>query len=222
MNHKIIITATLGTVVVATTAHSCMALATTSVGLSIIKKILTGGISKGMTIFKDKNAFMSNELINQAMPSQLKSINSTLEKLGLSNLVSKEKEYIAEAAAFAANISEPILLNGVNNLTTDDTARIAQGGSGIATQILREKTESQLIAALAPKVEEKLNEFGIVKSINTALKGNNIIGSLLGQSNSQDASSLSKLASQQMVNGLFSIISNYEKQNTDLLTNALK
>lgn len=222
MNHKTIIIATVGTLAIATTAQSCMAVATTGIGLSIIKKILTGGINSGMTIFKDKNAFVNNDLINQAMPAPLKSINSTLESLGLSSLVKKEREYIAEAAAFTANLAEPILLNGVNSLTTDDTARIAQGGTGIATQILREKTESQLIAALAPKVDQKLNEYGIVKTINTALKGNDILGSLLGQTNNSNTSQLSTLASQQMVNGLFSIIANYEKQNTDLLSNALK
>ena len=65
------------------------------------KKILIGGISKGLGIFKDKDSFLANGLIDKALPDQLKSINSTLEKIGLSNLVSKEKSYIADAAASA-------------------------------------------------------------------------------------------------------------------------
>ncbi|MGL6037720.1 MAG: DUF4197 family protein, partial [Soonwooa sp.] len=179
MRPRFIITATIATVAVAGVSHSCVALATSSIGLSIIKKILIGGITSGVSTFQNKEAFMSNSLIDQAMPSQLRSINSTLTSLGLSNLVNKEKEYIAEAAAFTSKLAEPILINGVNSLTTDDAARIAQGSPGIASQILREKTESQLVAALAPEVDKKLNEFGIVKTINTALKGNNILGSLL-------------------------------------------
>ncbi|MFN3021120.1 DUF4197 family protein [Chryseobacterium sp. TY3] len=223
MRPRFIITATIATLTVAGVSHSCVALATSSIGLSIIKKILIGGITSGVSTFQNKEAFMSNSLIDQAMPSQLRSINSTLTSLGLSNLVNKEKEYIAEAAAFTSKLAEPILINGVNSLTTDDAARIAQGSPGIATQILREKTESQLVAALAPEVDKKLNEFGIVKTINTALKGNNILGSLLGQnSNSVSASMLSSLASQQLVNGMFALITNYEKQNTEVLTNALK
>ncbi len=223
MRPRFIITATIATVAVAGVSHSCVALATSSIGLSIIKKILIGGITSGVSTFQNKEAFMSNSLIDQAMPSQLRSINSTLTSLGLSNLVNKEKEYIAEAAAFTSKLAEPILINGVNSLTTDDAARIAQGSPGIASQILREKTESQLVAALAPEVDKKLNEFGIVKTINTALKGNNILGSLLGQNtNSVSASMLSSLASQQLVNGMFALITNYEKQNTEVLTNALK
>ncbi|QIG89122.1 DUF4197 domain-containing protein [Chryseobacterium sp. POL2] len=224
MRHKFIITATLGTIAIAGVSQSCVALATSSIGLSIIKRILVGGISSGLSTFKDKNAFLSNNLIDQAMPSQLRSINATLSGLGLSSLVQKEKEYIAEAAAFTSNLAEPILINGVNSLTTNDAERIAQGGSGIATQILREKTESQLIATLAPKVDEKLNEYGIIKTINTALKGNNLLGNLFGgnSSSNNNASMISNLATQQMVNGLFALISNYEKQNADVLNNAFK
>ncbi|WP_300671761.1 DUF4197 family protein [Soonwooa sp.] len=223
MRPKYIITASLATIAIASVPQSCVALATSSIGLSIIKKILIGGISSGTSIFKDKNAFMSNNLIDQAMPSQLRSINSTLTSLGLSNLVQKEKEYIADAAAFTSNLAEPILINGVNSLTTDDAARIAQGGSGIATQVLKEKTQSQLVAAIAPEVDKKLNEYGIIKTINTALKGNNLLGSLLGQSNNNpNASMLSNLASEQLVNGMFALIGNYEKQNTDMIKNAVK
>ena len=42
--------------------QSCMTIATT-VGLSVLKKILIGGVSKGLGIFKDKNSFLGNELI---------------------------------------------------------------------------------------------------------------------------------------------------------------
>ena len=108
----------LGSVgIITTTTQSCMTIATT-VGLSVLKKILIGGVSKGLEIFKDKNSFLGNELINAALPQQLKDINSTLEKLGLSNLVQKEKGYIADAAAFIAPIAEPILINAINDMTS--------------------------------------------------------------------------------------------------------
>ena len=71
------------TATIITTTQSCVAVATT-VGLSLIKKILIGGITKGLGIFKDKDSFLANGLIDKALPDQLKSINSTLEKIGLS------------------------------------------------------------------------------------------------------------------------------------------
>lgn len=121
------------------------------------------------------------------------------------------------------NISEPILTNAVNSLTSEDVARIAEGGQGMATQVLKEKTSEQLIAAISPKVEEKLNQFGIVKSVNTALQGNALLGSLLGgnTTNLSSTGGISRLASEQMVDGLFNIVEDYEKQNYQQIYQAL-
>lgn len=222
MKNNTVIVATMAFVTIGTTTQSCVALATSSVGLALIKQILLGGITKSLNIFSDKNSFLSNQLIDAAMPQQLKDINNTLQKLGLSNLVEKEKEYIAQAAAFTVETSRPILINAVNNLTAEDAGRIAQGGTGVATQILRERTSQQLMAAIAPKVDAKLNEYGIVKSLNSALAGSNLLGGLLGGQNSTVTGGISKLASEQMVNGLFSLIQNHEQQNSTSILNAVK
>ncbi|MCY1692771.1 hypothetical protein OVA29_21915 [Exiguobacterium sp. SL14] len=47
---------------------------------------------------------------------------------------------------------------------------------GTATLILKEKLSQQLIAAITPKVEEQLNQYGIVKSINTDFIRQQFIG----------------------------------------------
>lgn len=52
--------------------QSCTAIATSAVGVAVIKKVLLGGVSKGMKVFKDKNAFLQSPLIDSAMPSGLK------------------------------------------------------------------------------------------------------------------------------------------------------
>lgn len=216
---SVAIAATVGT------AQSCMAIATSSFGLNIIKKILLGGITKSLGIFKNKQAFLENDLIDQAMPSQLRSINNILSQIA-PGLVAKEKDYIAQAAAYTVNISEPILINAVNSLTADDVTRIANGAPGTATQVLKEKSASQIAAAIMPKVDEKLNQFGIVSSINTALQGSNLLGSIFGN-NHQGAANvsatggLSRYASEQMVDGLFNLIENYERQNSAEIKSAL-
>lgn len=203
------------------TVNSCVALATSTVGIAIIKQVLLGGITKGVGIFKNKDSFLQNNLIDQAMPKSLRDINSVLEKVA-PNLVAKERDYIAQAASYTVHISEPILVNAVNSLTKEDVTRMAQGNSGIATQILKEKTSAQLIAAITPKVDEKLNEFGIVKTINTALQGNSILSGILGNQSTNTASGgISRLASEQMVNGLFNIIEDHEKQNSQKILDAL-
>lgn len=222
MKTKTIIVSMITAATVATTANSCVALATSSIGMAIIKQVLLGGITKGLTTFKDKDAFLKSPLINEAMPASLKEINSLLNKVSPS-LVDKEKDYIASAASYIANTSEPILTNAVHNLTQDDIAKIAQGGKGAATMVLKEKTSSQLVAAIAPKVDQKLNEFGIVNTINTALKGSSLLNGLLGNQNTNNLATagFSQLVTEQLVNGLFNIIQNHEEQNTNQISKAL-
>ncbi|RNA62727.1 DUF4197 family protein [Chryseobacterium nematophagum] len=212
----------LGTgAVITTTIHSCSSLATTDLGISVIKKFLLGGIDKGMGIYSNKDAFLQNNLIDKALPKELKNINSILEKIAPS-LVTQEKEYIAQAASYTVNISKPILVEAVNSLNAQDVSRIIQGEKGTATLILKEKTHQKLIAAIAPKIDEKLNEYGIAKTINTALSGNNLLGNLLGgNTNSVNAGGLSQLASEQLVNGLFNIVEDYEIQNSKALLGPL-
>ena len=223
MKRNTILVATMAVATLGTTTQSCLALATSSVGLAVLKQILLGGITKGLNIFSDKDSFMANQLIDAALPQQLKDLNSTLQKLGLNSLVQKEKQYIAQAAAFTVDVSRPILVNAVNSLTAEDAARIVQGGSGTATQILKERTSEQLMAAIAPKVDAKLNEFGLVSSLNSALQGSNILGSILGTQSSTNSltGGISRFASEQMVNGLFNIIESHEQQNATTIMNSL-
>ena len=223
MRRNTILVATMAVATLGTTTQSCLALATSSVGLAVLKQILLGGITKGLNIFSDKDSFMANQLIDAALPQQLKDLNSTLQKLGLNSLVQKEKQYIAQAAAFTVDVSRPILVNAVNSLTAEDAARIVQGGSGAATQILKERTSEQLMAAIAPKFDAKLNEFGLVSSLNSALQGSNILGNILGGQDSTNSltGGISRFASQQMVNGLFNIIESHEQQNATTIMNSL-
>jgi len=200
--------------VITTTVQSCTTLATTDLGLAVIKRILIGGINKGANIYGNKDAFLQNNLVDKALPKQLRDINSTLEKIA-PNIVAKEREYIAEAAVYTVNIAKPILETAVNSLNAQDVTRIIQGEKGTATLILKEKTQTQLIQAIAPRVEQELNKYGIAKTINTALSGSNLLGSLFGGSSSNvNAGGLSMLASEQIVNGLFNIIEDHEKQNS--------
>lgn len=202
--------------IILSTTQSCLAVATSGIGISIIKNVLLGGINKAVGIFSNKSAFLNNDLIEQALPQQLRDVNKILEKVSPS-LLAKEKDFIAESAAYTVNLSAPILKDAVNTLNADDVTRIMQGEKGMGTKILKEKTYTQLVAAIKPKVDEKLSEFGIVGSINTALQGSNILGSLLGNSGTKNLGDggLSTLAAEQLVDGLFKIVEKHEIDNHD-------
>lgn len=51
MKNNTIVMATMAVAVVGTSVQSCAAIATSSVGIAIIKQVLLGGISSGMAVF---------------------------------------------------------------------------------------------------------------------------------------------------------------------------
>lgn len=87
-----------------TTTQSCMAIATSGIGLTIIKQILLGGITKGLGILKNKDSFLANNLIDQAMPKTLRDINGILEKIA-PNLVAKRKRLHCTSCSFYCKFS---------------------------------------------------------------------------------------------------------------------
>ena len=78
MRRNTFLVATMAIVTLAPVTQSCVALATSSVGLAVLKQILLGGITKGLNIFSNKDSFLANQLIDAAMPQQLKDINLSL------------------------------------------------------------------------------------------------------------------------------------------------
>ena len=72
----VIITSVAVAAVGVAAVQSCTAIATSAIGVAVIKRVLLGGVSKGMKVFKDKNAFLRSPLIDSAMPSGLKKMNS--------------------------------------------------------------------------------------------------------------------------------------------------
>ena len=77
MKRNTILVATMAVATLGTTTQSCLALATSSVGLAVLKQILLGGITKGLNIFSDKDSFMANQLIDAALPQQLRDLKRT-------------------------------------------------------------------------------------------------------------------------------------------------
>ena len=195
--------------------QSCMALATTDIGMAIVKRILLRGIDRAANTYSNKQAFMQSDLVERALPKNLRDIYNTLQRVAPS-LVTKQKENVASAAAYTVGVAKPILVNTVNNLTADDVRRIVQNGKGGATQVLMEKSSQQLVQAIAPRVEQELNKYGLAKTINTALSGSNILGGLLGGNrNEVSTSALSSLVSEQIVTGMYNIIRQTEEESSN-------
>ncbi|MDR3273442.1 MAG: DUF4197 domain-containing protein [Flavobacteriaceae bacterium] len=193
----------------------------TANSLAVVQQILTASTNQGFSILGNTDSFLTNALIEAVIPEDLKKINTNLQNLGLSSLVEKEKQYIGQAAVSSVAIAKPIVTQAIQEITISDAIGIATGGKGAATEYLKNKTQSKLIAAIQPQVESQLQANGITSLINNAAKGTNLlntIGSIFGKSQTTStdlSSSISQYASEQIVNGLFEVSKDYEKKNTN-------
>ncbi|MGM5629956.1 DUF4197 domain-containing protein [Apibacter raozihei] len=194
---------------------------TSTAGLNTVKQMMTSSTNQGFSVLGNSNSFITNALIEAVMPDELKKINTKLENLGLSSLVTKEKEYIGKAAESSVNVAKPIITSAIQEMTISDAVSILSGGKGAATEYLKNKTQSKLIAAIQPQVESQLNSNGLTSLINNATKDKSVksaIDALLGNkqssTNSNVSSSISQYASQQIVDGLFEVAKDYEMKNS--------
>lgn len=201
---------------------------TAGFGLQAVQFALNGGLNNVVSLFNDPKSFISNALIDAAMPKELKDINKSLTDVGLGSLVDKEKNMIAGVAKSTVSTAEPILKNAINNLTAQDVATIAMGGKGAATKILREKTEAQLVQALTPVVSKQVSQLGLNNVLNNALLGEkgkaitSILGAVAGVKTTGNVSqNIDTYVTQQLTDGIYKVIEDSEAKTRSNPTNIL-
>lgn len=203
--------------------NSCDTLNTTgntsqngNVALNTVQSVLNNGTQEAFSVFGDSNEFMTNALIDAAMPQKLKDINNKLESLGLSSVVAKEKALISDIANASITAAKPIVTKAINEMTTQDAIAIISGGKDAATSYLKDKTYNDLTTAIAPVVTDKTESLGINSLLNNALGGNNsslngVLGAVLGTGSTASGSEqLNDAVTKQLVDGLFNIVAQTE------------
>ena len=63
-------------------------------GVGALQNLLFNASSQGFNILGNPQEFMTNALIESAMPEELRKVNNTLESVGLGNLVKKENNIL--------------------------------------------------------------------------------------------------------------------------------
>ncbi len=237
MKKNILSFALLGSIILGTTNCSTMGTSTgtttgkSNIALNTVQNTLTGGLNNALSIFGDAQDFLTNALIEAAMPQELKDLNEKLNNLGLSQIVDKEKVMIGEIARTSVSTARPIVEDAINNMTTQDAISIISGGKGAATQFLKGQSATQLTEALSPVVTSKMNQLGVNNLLENALGGNNALNSILGavlNGNQNTSTSLTQnlndVVTQQLVDGLFNIIEDAEnntRNNPEGLLNSI-
>ncbi|APD07842.1 hypothetical protein UJ101_02342 [Flavobacteriaceae bacterium UJ101] len=221
MKNNIVQFALIGGILLGATSCSTMGTSTgttlgnSNVALSTVQNTLNGGLNNALNIFGDSQNFLSNALIQAAMPKELKDINSKLTDLGLNQIVDQEEAMIGQIASASVSTAKPIVENAINSMTPQDAINIISGGKGAATQFLKDKSYTQLVDAISPVVSSQMDQLGVNNLLGNALGGNNalnsILGSVLGGNQSTSLTqNLNGAVTQQLVDGLFNVVEDAE------------
>jgi len=116
-----------------------------------------------------KDGFNSDEAIHIPLPKTLKTVQSTLTKFGMGDLMNDLELKLNRAAEAATPEAKALFLNAVKEMSFEDVQKIYNGPEDSATQYLRSKTGQDLQSKMRPIIENSLNSVGAVSAYDKAI-----------------------------------------------------
>jgi len=162
--------------VLAPTDSSSTPSLTNSEVISGLKEALNVGIKNSVSLTSVTDGFMKNNDIRLPFPAEADKVRQKALDWGLDGQVQKFELTLNRAAEEATKEALPIFKNAILGMSVQDGFAILNGGDGAATKFLKNKTNSALITAFAPKVESAISKVKltdvwepIISKYNTAM-----------------------------------------------------
>jgi len=134
-----------------------------------LKEALRVGTETVVGQLGQRDGFNGDEVIHIPLPSQLSSVKSMLDKVGMAGLMDDLETKLNRAAEAATPEAKALFLDAIKEMSFEDAKRIYNGPDDAATQYLREKMNDPLERALRPLIENSLSEVGAVQAYDNAM-----------------------------------------------------
>lgn len=125
-----------------------------------LKEALNNGISKQVTKLAATDGFYKNEAVKILLPDELKKVDSSLRKIGLSSLADEGLKVLNRAAEDAVKEATPIFVDAVKNMTFADAKTILMGNENSATSYLQNTTSTALYGKFNPVIKNSFTKVG--------------------------------------------------------------
>lgn len=184
---------------------------TTSEIIAGLKEALVVGATNSSTLASKPDGFQLNNAIRIPFPAEAVAVKNSLEKAGLSRLVTDFEKSLNRAAEEAAKKALPIFKEAITSMTFSDARTILSGSDSAATVYLKNKTGSALTAEFAPVVKTALNTVDVTRYWNPVVTAYNSIQTMTGGSKMVNPD-LTAYVTQKALDGLFYLIGQEEKK----------
>ncbi len=185
-----------------------------------LKQALQSGITNQVSSLTKKDGFFKNELVKIFLPEELKKVDRTLRRIGLSSLADEGLKVLNRAAEDAVGEATPIFVNAIKGLTFTDAKNILLGNKEAATSYLKTKTNQTLYAKFNPVINNSFKKVGadqiwsnLITKYNALPLTNNVNPDLTDYVTKQALKGVFKMVSKEELK----IRSNINSRSTDLL-----
>lgn len=128
-----------------------------------LKEALNNGITKQVSKLTAVDGFYRNEAVKILLPEELKKVDSSLRKIGLSSLADEGLKILNRAAENAVKEATPIFVDAVKNMTFTDAKNILMGNENSATSYLQNSTSTALYGKFNPVIKSSFTKVGADK-----------------------------------------------------------
>jgi hypothetical protein len=183
-------------------------LSDTQIGAGL-KDALNVGAKNTITILSKKDGFFSNPSAKIPLPEGLRKMEPALRKLGLGPKLDEFVLSMNRAAEKAAPQAATIFSSAIADMSFDDVQKIYKGGNTAATEYLKSKTSSKLLAQFHPAVSHAMNDYAVTKKfeeITAKARTLPVVGKYAG------GMDISKYVSSKSLEGLFKVLAQQEEK----------
>ena len=176
-----------------------------------LKEALHNGITKQVSKLTVIDGFYKNEAVKILLPEELRKVDASLRKIGLSSLADEGLKVLNRAAEDAVKEATPIFVDAVRNMSFTDATSILMGNENSATTYLQSSTSTALYGKFNPVIRNSLSKVGADKVWENIITKYNSIP-LIRKVNPD----LNDYVTNQAMNGVFKMVALEEK---DIRTN---
>lgn len=173
-----------------------------------LKEALYVGATNSTSLTSKTNGFYLNPLIRIPFPPEAMKVKNVVEQLGLKSMVGEFEQSLNRAAEEASKKALPIFKNAIVNMSINDGMSILHGSDNAASEYLKSKTESAMIAEFTPVVKNAIQKVNVTKYWNPIASTYNKTTLITGES--QINPNLDEYITHKTLDGLFYLISQEE------------
>ena len=134
-----------------------------------LKEALRVGSDTVVSKLGKPDGFNADPKIHIPLPKSFKTVQSTLQPLGMSYLLDDLELKLNRAAEQATPKAKALFLSAIEGMTLDDVMGIYNGPPDAATRYFQKKMSPQLAVEMKPVVDQALEQAGAVQAYDSVM-----------------------------------------------------